>query len=382
MKYHTHILIVGAGPAGLTLACLLAKLNIPFLIIDKKPAISTHIKACMLSSRSLEIFSDLGITDKVMALGQQTDSFDIYKGAEKIVSIDYSVVKTRFPFNCHIGQPLIEKVLYDNLTDQKINVLWQHELTHLIQSENNVVATIANGSTITIHADFVVGADGASSSVRKLCGVVFEGDTYHSHFLLGSLTLDWDFPSNAARLFFGDFGFLSVYPLHNHMMQIGGNIPEPTPGDEPNLKTLEDFFHARCVFPGKLRDLKNSAYYRTHCRYVKERVINRVILIGDAAHIISPLTGLGMNAGIQDAENLASQFALIHKNNADKKILENYQVERYAASKKLSSFSNVLETVYIAKEDESKRLREYMLSNLMSSEAIREKEAKRLMQIG
>src|SRR3990167_11118053 len=169
MKHHTHILIVGAGPAGLTLACFLAKYHIPFMIIDKKSAISNHIKACMLSSRSLEIFSELGLLDQALSLGQRTDAFEIYRDKERIVSLDYHSIETPFPFHLHLGQPYTEKVLNDYLLNRKINVLWQHKLLNFTQDDNGVSAIISHeNSEITIKADFLVGADGAASKAREL----------------------------------------------------------------------------------------------------------------------------------------------------------------------------------------------------------------------
>lgn len=382
MKYHTHILIVGAGPAGLTLACFLAKYNVPFMIIDKKSTISNHIKACMLSSRSLEIFSKLGLLDQAMLLGQYTDAFEIYRDKARIVSLDYHSIETPFPFHLHLGQPYTEKVLHEYLVDRKINVLWQHELFNFTQDDNGVTAIISHeNKKITIEAEFLVGADGAASKVRQLCQLAFVGDTYPTHFLLGNVKLDWALSHDKARLFFGDFGFLSVYPLPDNMMQIGGNINAPAKQRTPELEELIQLFHKRCFFPGKISDLQWISYHRTHCQHVKNRVLNRAILMGDAAQIISPLTGLGMNAGIQDADNLAMKLLSIYKNSADKNILSSYQDERYFLSKKLSSLSNVLERVYTVKNDEAKRLRDYMLLNLATSDSVRQRETKRFMQI-
>lgn len=373
---------MGAGPAGLMLACLLSKYHVPFVIIDKKKMISDHIKACMLSSRSLEIFSKLGLLDQAMTLGELTDTFEIYLDKKRIVSLDYRSVEAPFPFNLHLGQPYTEKILHGYLIDHAENVLWEHELIRFTQDEKGVCATISHqNETKTIHAAFLIGADGASSLVRKRCDLTFEGNTYTSHFLLGNVKCDWDLPRNVARLFLGDFGFLSVHSLPDQQMQIGGNVSAPTPNQAtPDINTLKTLFEERCIFPGKIHDLKWLSYYRTHCRYIKKRILNRVIMMGDAAQIISPLTGLGMNAGIQDAENLASKLALIYQNKADQQLLLTYQEERYCASKKLSSFSNVLEEVYTIQNKQSKSLRNYMLKNLAMSPEIQKKEVARLLQ--
>ncbi|PIZ04005.1 MAG: hypothetical protein COY58_06565 [Gammaproteobacteria bacterium CG_4_10_14_0_8_um_filter_38_16] len=381
MKYDTQILIVGAGPAGLTLACLLAQFQVPFIIIDKKSGISSDIKACMLSSRSLEIFSDLGLMDQAMQLGQVVQAFEVYRNNALAVSLDYQRIQTRFPFNLHLGQPNTEKVLYEKLASQRINVLWRHALHEFVQNEKAVTATVmVENTAVTIQAEFLIGADGATSLVRKFSQLDFKGETYPSHFLLGNVKLDADLSYDKARLFFGDFGFLSVYPLPDHYMQIGGNIIAPNHLAKPHFDELKKLFQDRCGYSGKLRDLKWLSYYRTHSRGVKERVINRVILMGDAAQIVSPLTGLGMNAGIQDAENLAWKLLLIVQKKASVDLLQSYQSERSWVSRKLISFSNILETVYTMKQAHSKSLREFMLSQSLTHEAAQQKEVARLMQ--
>lgn len=380
--YQTEILIVGAGPAGLALACLLTKYHVPLIIIDKKTGIIDQIKACLLSSRSLEVFDDLSLSDRALAWGQKTLAFDIYNDNEFAAHLPYYSIETRFPLNLHLGQPYTEKILNDYLSNQRIDVLWEHKLTAITQNETGATAIILHDSTEKIiHAKYIVGADGASSKTRTLCNISFEGNTYPTHYLLGNVKLTWELSHDVARLFLGKFGFLSLYPLPNNMMQIGGNITAQSErAASAKLKILMALFDERCPFPGKLSDLKWISYYRSHCYHVKKYVSNRVILIGDAALIVSPLTGLGMNSGIQDAFNLAWKLALIYKKQADEKLLLSYQQERYFLSKKLSSFSNVLEASYTLNKPFSQSLREHMMSYTKKSKAAQQQEVARLMQ--
>ncbi len=382
MQYNTCILIVGAGPSGLTLACLLKKFGVPFIIIDKKTTTSETIKACMLSSRSLEIFSDLGLLDRAMQLGKKIDGLAIYRNDKQVVSLDYVKIPARFQFNLHLGQPYTETILHDHLRDQGVSVLWEHELLNFSQDEKNVIATVLNHhSKIKITADYLVGADGSSSLIRQLCGIALEGRTYPNYFLLGNVKLKWEIPNHYSRVFFQESGFFNVNPLPDGLTQIGGNLTSAVDIEKkPSSDELISLFENRSIFPGKIESVNWVSYYRTHCRYVKQRIFNRVILLGDAAQIISPLTGLGMNAGIQDAENIAWKFKLMYQQIAKPTLLLSYQEERYWLSRKLSSFSNVLEEIYSVKYDRGKSLREYMLSHSIMHDSAQQKEASRLMQ--
>lgn len=382
MQYNTHILIVGAGPSGLTLACLLKKFGVPFIIIDKKLTTSDTIKACMLSSRSLEIFSDLGLLDRAMQLGKKIDGLAIYRDDKQVVSLEYVKISARFQFNLHLGQPYTETILHDHLQNQGVSVLWEHALLNFSQDENRVMATVLHHqSEIQITADYLVGADGSSSLIRKLCRIDFEGETYPNYFLLGNVKLKWDLPENYSRVFFRESGFLSVNPLPDGLMQIGGNLASFVDIEKkPSCDEFISLFENRSIYAGKIQAVSWVSYYRTHCRYVKRRIFNRVILLGDAAQIISPLTGLGMNAGIQDAENIAWKFKLIYQKIAKPALLSSYEAERYWLSRKLSSFSNVLEEIYSVSHDRGKSLREYMLSHTILHDSAQQKEAARLMQ--
>lgn len=382
MKKDTHTLIVGAGPSGLMLACQLIKYQVPFIIIDCKKTISDWVKASMVSTYSLEIFSELGLLDRIMALGHKVIGSDVYYGENEPIHFSYYAIQQNSPVNLHIDQPIVEKILYGYLLEHKQDVLWENTLIAFSQHDNGIVATIqAKNTTKKISAEYIIGADGASSFIRKTSKIEFVGTTYPHYFLLGNAKLKWEKENNVERLFLTSDGFLSVYPLANNRLHIGGNITHNHIQKNPQPEELKKLFQDRCHIPGEIYDVTQLSYYKTHCRYVNNRIINRAILIGDAAHILSGLTGLGMNIGLQDAYNLGWKLAFLYQHIASEKILMSYEEEQQFVFKKTMSLSNILEAAYIADTTPTKRLRAFMIQNCIHDETIRKREIMRLMQI-
>jgi len=185
---HTSVLIVGAGPSGLMMAAQLLRYGIQPIIIDGRHGPTSHSKALAVQARSLEIYRQMGIVDKIIAEGNPAQGFAFCENGEEKVKLDIKTIEgvdTPFPFLFIYPQSCNERALLDYLTLNCCPVFWETTLIGLSQTAD-VTTTIlqSNGTNQTLTADWLIGADGAHSPVRKILNIPFNGDTYKSLFLL------------------------------------------------------------------------------------------------------------------------------------------------------------------------------------------------------
>ena len=229
---HTQVLIVGAGPSGLMLAAQLLRYGIQPLIIDSKQGPTGESKALAVQARSLEIYRQMGLIDKIMAGGKKAESFSFNEDGKEIATLPLSTVgkgQTAFPFIHLFQQSKNEKLLLDFLTFNCCPVYWQTNLVSLKQNELNAEVYLQNGDQLTtITCDWVIGADGAHSTVREQLQIPFKGDTYTHNFYLADVDLnDIGFDYNEVKLFLADKGFSAFFPMPEpNRYRIIGNLPD------------------------------------------------------------------------------------------------------------------------------------------------------------
>lgn len=340
-EQHTTVLIVGAGPSGLMMAAQLLRYGIQPIIIDSKQGPTNHSKALAVQARSLEIYRQMGIIEKVLAGGKPGKGFAFYQDGEEGAQLLYDItgVDTLYPYILMYPQNSNERALLEYLTLNCCPVYWNTTLTGLQQTANKATAVIeTDGRPQTLTADWIIGADGAHSPVRKLLNIPFNGDTYKSLFYLIDGKPADRYDIDLIRVYLSNKGLAGFFPMPEEgYYRIIGNLPADFKGNDEELK-LEDVLPSLNNITGReiiIEDCRWLITYKLHHRMADSFRQGRSFLIGDAAHIHSPVGGQGMNTGLQDAYNLAWKLASVINNKAAESLLDSYAAERMPVAKQL-----------------------------------------------
>ena len=326
------VLVVGAGPTGLTLAAELARRGVSVRIIDKIATPTTLSKAFVVHARTLELLVTEGVADELIGRGLPLHRVTMWASGKPIVRASFDELDTRYPFLLSVSQAETEATLAKWLGRHATHVERGVELQAFTQTETEVLATLETPrGPEQVRARYIVGCDGARSTVRKLLGLGFTGSTYDERFLLADVRINWSEPADELSAFFGDDGLVAVFPMREGRVRlIGACEPGDTSEEAPSLEHVLAVLQRRSQRKVTLSDPAWLARFRIHCRQVERYREGRAFLAGDAAHIHSPAGGQGMNTGIQDAHNLAWKLALAVRSRATEQLVDSYGVERHA----------------------------------------------------
>ncbi len=376
---NTDVLITGAGPTGLTLACTLKMHGINFVIIDKSSSRSTVPKASIMNARSLEILEDLGAADYALGVGLKMNEVVIFAEGEKLLQSSYNLINSKFNYFMNIGQPHSEKALEERLNELGTEVLREHEITEFNQKDGQVEATVIDNSSkeLNFNCKFLIGCDGARSFVRHKLGLGFEGKEYQMDNITGEVDIDWDFPRDQHLFSFTKEGALIAYAMPDNRWLVWANMPLPEGGKSryyegmvPSLNDLQRYFDERCPYKAELKNEGWLTYYTAHERGVKNLRHGSVFLAGDAAHISSPASGQGMNTGIQDAHNLGFKLLYYLNGRGNKELLDSYEEERKIFMKSRKKLSDTNEMIFGIRGHISQHIRYSLFSFLYNNEMI------------
>jgi 2-polyprenyl-6-methoxyphenol hydroxylase-like FAD-dependent oxidoreductase len=335
MADNPKVLIVGAGPVGLTLANELVRHGVKVRIVDKAAARTDKSKALVLWSRTLELFDDAGYAKPFLAAGFQAHGAQISTGKQIVARVTLDSIDSRYPYAVMIPQSDTERVLEERLEQQGVKVERTVEFKAFSGTDDKVEATLASagGGTETVTADWLVGCDGAHSTVRHGLDFPFEGSTLQSDWILADGHVSGLEPKDRLHIFWHRDGILAFFPMGDDrwraiadlgLAQGDGHRADPTLEEVKVLMTHRGTPGITMTSPIWL------AGFRINERKVKEYRRGRVFLAGDAAHIHSPAGGQGMNTGMQDAFNLAWKLALVVDGSVRPVLLDSYSVERSA----------------------------------------------------
>jgi 2-polyprenyl-6-methoxyphenol hydroxylase-like FAD-dependent oxidoreductase len=303
----TDVLIVGAGPTGLTLATALATRGIQTTVIEREAVGANSSRAAVVHARTLEVLESIGVTDRLVKLGIHAPRFTIRDRDRILVPVRFDNLPTRYPYTLMISQAVTEAVLRDRYAELGGRVLWRRALTDLAQNDQCVIATLDKGTKLRTH--YLVGADGMHSTVRDRAGIGFPGGAYGESFSLADVRLTGAVPSDEVILYFSPAGLVVVAPLPDGVHRIVATV-ESAP-ENPDIGYVQALLDTRGPERERfiVKEVVWGSRFRVHHRVVDKYRAGRIMLAGDAAHVHSPAGGQGMNIGIQDAMVLADALA-------------------------------------------------------------------------
>lgn len=337
------VLVAGAGPTGLSLACELRRNGADCLLIDQDegPTPLHESRALGLHARTLEIFERLGAAARMEAEGRPVFGAGLYRRGRRIggfrLAIDSD--ETRFPHILVLPQGRVERILIDRLGELGGGPVWGTRLVSFKPDADGALAVLkeADGATTRVRARWLIGCDGPASVVRHGLGLAFEGGEYPERFLLADVRLDWSAPTDEGTGLLTPEGLVLAFPLPDdgwwRLIDATGaaDIKDP----DAILARFRTILSRSGAGGGSARlgEARWISSFLIHRRIVDRYRAGRCFVAGDAAHLHSPVGGQGLNIGVQDAANLAWKLALVVRGEAPESLLDSYDAERRPAAR-------------------------------------------------
>ncbi|MGE3873043.1 MAG: FAD-dependent monooxygenase [Parvibaculaceae bacterium] len=335
----TEVLIVGAGPTGLTLALWLTRLGVGIRIIDKSEGPGETSRALAVQARTLEFHRQIGIVADVIAAGVKLKQLTMRTPegiAAELPLSEFGKGVTPYCFAFALPQDIHERVLLGHLQEAGVTVERQTELVDFTDEGGSLTATLRKGDeTNLVRAAYLAGADGAHSAVRHGLKLAFPGGIYEQSFYVADVTGHGPVTHEGLDIVLGDYGFALIMPVRQSgSLRLIGVVPKRFEA-EPGLTfdMIRDDVERESGI--EVESVNWFSSYRVHHRVADHFRKGRVFIAGDAGHIHSPAGGQGMNTGMGDAVNLAWKLAAVLQGRAGPALLDSYEPERIAFARSL-----------------------------------------------
>ena len=337
------VVIVGAGPIGLSLAIDLAQRGIKSVLLDDNNIVSTGSRAICWAKRTLEIFDRLGVASKMMAKGITWEKGRLFNGDREVFSFNLLPDKgQKFPAFINLQQYYVEEYLIERCFELKeyIDLRFSSEVIGHEQNKENVDITVScPEGYYQLKSLYMVACDGAESPTRKRMNLSFDGEIFDEHFLIVDIFMDTPpFESDRPERWFwfaptfheGQSALLhkQAENIYRIDLQLEENIDKKKELDPERVRK-----RINKVVKSDNFEIDWMSIYKFKCASLDKMVFDRIIFVGDSAHVVSPFGARGGNGGIHDVDNLGWKLASILKNNSSVKILSSYNDERIEAAK-------------------------------------------------
>ena len=337
------LVVIGAGPTGLTAACEARRLGLSVQIIDRKEHRSTFSKALVVHARTMEVLESMGLSERVRSAGASFDALNAHFGESAPVRMDLRGLDwgdTCYPYWLSIPQYETERCLEEHLNALGGAVRWRTSLESLEQDSEGVSLTLRgpDGQLESLRARWVIGCDGGGSVTRSALGIAMERESLEETFVLADVHTTQPLAEAEGHAWYREGGLVLLVPMPEPgLFRLIAHMPERREGERYTIDEafLDGLIRDRAGLELGSHDLAWTSQFDLHQGLAGRYRVGRVFLAGDAAHVHSPVGGQGMNTGIQDAHNLLWKLALTRElgQAASELYLDSYQQERRATAK-------------------------------------------------
>ena len=387
MTRHTDVLIVGAGPTGLTLTLLLRRLGVDCILVEKNAGRSTTSKALGLQYRVSELLSWLGLVEKFEACAAVQTKVQLYADGKTIATLVLDALPSCAGQDAFRPRPLIlpqsetERLLGEALVDAGGRVEWGKELVDFTAGEERVSASLGDGEVI--EARYLVGCEGAHSLARKRSNIDFAGKTFPHDFIMADVAIDTTLRHGQGHSWLHPDGIVSAISMPGQgrwrlFIEAGAfTASEVTLADVQRIYAERSGDTHSCI-----SDPTWLTRFKIHSRLVDRFREGRVFLAGDAAHLHSPSGGQGITTGMQDAYNLGWKLAQVLRAGAPEALLDSYDEERRPAARAVLATTDGNTRIFFATGAVRKWLRNHVFMPLLGTRMVQRRLVAKLSQLG
>jgi 2-polyprenyl-6-methoxyphenol hydroxylase-like FAD-dependent oxidoreductase len=387
MPRKTEVVIIGAGPTGLTLGVALRRLGVTCQIIEKEKEAPATSRALAIHARTLEILESMGVVSSFLKQGNSVHGMEMFINKKKSFTLSTDQIDTKYSYILVLPQSQTEHILEKEFVELG-GVITRGATVRDFREEKEGVSVFfrtSDGEKKEVQGDFLVDCGGAHSLVRHTLAIPFKGKTYGDEdFLIADVKLDWDKETNHAYLFIQKEGVLAAFPLPEGrwrlVVEVHVNKEDNPP--EPTLEVLQGLFVQRTGSTKTIvSDLAWASHFTINRRMITEYRRGRVFLAGDAAHIHSPFGGQGMNTGMQDAYNLAWKLAYSIKGYGEDILLDTYQRERVPVAQEVLGLTDVGTNIVASDNFFARFVRERLVGTIMNTRFVQRKMTSELAEL-
>lgn len=332
-----NVLILGAGPTGMTAAMELSRLGIAVRLVEKTAKPATSSRAVGVQARTLELFEQRGMAAELVERGNKGVAVSAYGGGKRVFRLEFKNTDSKYHYILFVSQAETEQTLRDQLAKTGVEIEWGTSMIGFSQAEHGdgveTVLRRENGTLESVQSSYLISAEGAHSTVRETLGLKFAGRSLDEQYALGDFYIESDLPESDLHVFSSEHGFLGMFPMGGQRYRLIASNPISTPSKdtEPSIEELQQLYDQRSPIPARFHDMSWSSWFHINSRMIHQLRSGRIFLGGDSAHIHSPAGAQGMNTGIQDMINLSWKLAMVLKGEAKQAILDTYETDRIPA---------------------------------------------------